>query len=218
MSTAPAPGAPRVAVLDYDAGNIRSAARALERAGAHAWITADADDADAADALLVPGVGHFGQCVEAFRARGFDELVGAWQRAGRPILGVCVGMQILYEGSEEAPEVPGLGLLPGVTRRLPEGIPVPHMGWNRLEVVRNDPVLAGLDGAHVYFVHSYYAEPADDTHTRAVSEYGVRLPAVVRVDRIVATQFHPEKSAAVGARLLANWLASEVREGHDIAV
>lgn len=206
---------PHIAVADYDAGNLRSAAKALERAGAAVTITDDPATADAADGLLVPGVGHFGQCVEAFRARGFDRLVHDWQAAGRPVLGVCVGMQILYASSEEAPDVAGLGVLPGRTVRLPAGLTVPHMGWNRLVVRRPDPLVAGLDGRQVYFVHSYYAEPAEDSHVVAICPYGPSFPAVVRVGSVVATQFHPEKSSAVGARLLAAWVAEVARQPAD---
>lgn len=198
---------PRIAVLDYDAGNLRSAEKALVRAGARAFVTEDPHEAAAADGLLVPGVGHFGQCVRAFRARGFDRLLADWQGQGRPALGVCVGMQILYPASEEAPGVDGLGVLPGRTVRLPEDVLVPHMGWNRLDVVRADPLLDGLDGAHVYFVHSYYAEPADPAQVVATCPYGPGFPAVVRVGSVAATQFHPEKSGSAGVRLLENYVA-----------
>lgn len=199
---------PAVAVLDYGAGNLRSAERALELGGADVTVTDDPAVADGADGLVVPGVGHFGQCVAAVRARGFDALVAAWQEGGRPVLGVCVGMQILFAASEEAPGVTGLGVLPGRNVRLPDTAPVPHMGWNRVRALRADPLLDGLDGAHMYFVHSYYAEPDDAAHVVAVADYGAEIPAVVRRGSIAATQFHPEKSAAAGGRLLANWLAS----------
>lgn len=195
---------PRVAVLDYEAGNLRSAARALERAGADVTVTADATEAARAEALVIPGVGHFGQCVRQFHAAGFEGLVRDWTAAARPVLGICVGMQILYASSDEDPGTPGLGLLPGAVRRLPGDVTVPHMGWNTVSVVRRDPVLDGLDGARCYFVHSYYADPADDAHVLATTAYGPGFPSVVRVGATVGTQFHPEKSGAVGARLLGN--------------
>lgn len=198
--------APRVAVLDYDAGNLRSMEKALARAGADAWVTADPEAAASADALVVPGVGHFGQCVGQFEAEGLGALAGQWVEAGRPLLGVCVGMQILYEGSDEAPGTPGLGILPGRVRRLPATVRVPHMGWNTLEPRGRDPLLDGVAGQHAYFVHSYYCE-ADDEHVVATCEYGIAVAAIVRVGSVVATQFHPEKSAEVGRRLLANWVA-----------
>jgi imidazole glycerol phosphate synthase glutamine amidotransferase subunit len=199
-----ADGAPTVAVLDYGAGNLRSAQRALQRAGAHARLIAAAADAQGADALVVPGVGHFGQCVRQLRAQGFEPLLRRWAAAGWPVLGICVGMQILFESSEEDPE-PGLGLLPGVVRRLPDRVSVPHMGWNVLTVVRDDPLVAGVDGAHAYFVHSYAPEAGGD-HVVATSFHGVAFGAVVRAGSVAATQFHPEKSADKGRRVLANFL------------
>ncbi|MDP8977052.1 MAG: imidazole glycerol phosphate synthase subunit HisH [Actinomycetota bacterium] len=198
---------PRVAVLDYDAGNLRSACRALARAGADAFVTSRPGQAAAADAIVVPGVGHFGQCVRRFRAAGLDGLVRDWVDRCRPLLGVCVGMQILYAHSEEDPDARGLGLLPGRVRRLPPDVTVPHMGWNRLDAVRDDPLLDGLAGERVYFVHSYYAEPADEAHVLATCAYGPGFPGVVRVGAVAATQFHPEKSGDVGGRLLANFVA-----------
>ncbi len=197
----------RVAVLDYGAGNLRSAQRALERAGAEVAVTDDATAAAQADALVVPGVGHFGACVRQFVDAGLERLVRAWVDDGRPLLGVCVGMQILYERGEESPDTPGLGLLPGAVRRLPPDVRVPHMGWNTVTAARTDPLLDGVAGEQVYFVHSYAAEPSDAGHVVATVDYGPGFPAVVRVGSVVGTQFHPEKSADVGARLLANWVA-----------
>lgn len=199
---------PRLAVLDYEAGNLRSAARALERAGADVTVTAAAGEAAAAAALVVPGVGHFGQCVRQFRGAGLDGLVTEWVATDRPLLGVCVGMQILYGASDEDPETPGLGVLPGRVRRLPDDVTVPHMGWNTVEASRPDPLLDGVDGERCYFVHSYYADPSDDAHVVATTDYGPGFPCVVRVGATVGTQFHPEKSAAVGARLLSNFVAA----------
>ncbi|MBW3602664.1 MAG: imidazole glycerol phosphate synthase subunit HisH [Actinobacteria bacterium] len=205
--------APRVAVLDYDAGNLRSAQKALVRAGADAVVTSHPGRAAAADAIVVPGVGHFGQCVRRFRAAGLDALVRDWVARARPLLGVCVGMQILYAHSEEDPDARGLGVLPGRVRRLPSDVTVPHMGWNRLNAVRDDPLLEGLADERVYFVHSYYAEPADDAQVLATCAYGPGFPGIVRVGSVAATQFHPEKSGDVGGRLLANFVA-DVASGH----
>lgn len=198
---------PRVAVLDYGAGNLRSALRGLLRAGADAFVTGDPTEARRADALVVPGVGHFATCRARLDEAGLTALVGEWVEAGRPLLGICVGMQLLYEHSEEG-DAAGLGLLPGEVRRLPAGVVVPHMGWDVVEAVRDDPLLDGVAGERCYFVHSYYAAPADDDHVVATCRYGVAFPAVVRVGSVVGTQFHPEKSATVGARLLSNWVAS----------
>jgi imidazole glycerol-phosphate synthase subunit HisH len=198
----------RIAILDYGAGNLRSAEQSLVRAGADVVVTADAVQAREAAALVVPGVGHFGQCVTALREAGLADLVADAVHDGTPVLGVCVGMQILYGGSEEDPSAEGLWLLPGHVRRLPGDVRVPHMGWNTLHAVRDDPVLAGLEGARCYFVHSFYADPAEDDHVIATTDYGPGFPSVVRVGNVVGTQFHPEKSGEVGRRLLENFVRS----------
>ena len=200
--------APRVAVLDYGAGNLRSVEKALQRAGAAAFITDDPAAASSSEALVVPGVGHFGQCAGRLRDAGFEAVVRDAAERGAPVLGVCVGMQILYGGSEEDPQVPGLGVLPGEVRRLPESVRVPPKGWNALRVVQDDPVVDGLDGRRCYFVHSYYADPAEDEHVVATTSYGPQFPSVVRVGSVVGVQFHPEKSAGVGRRLLEGWVAT----------
>jgi len=198
----------RAAVLDYDAGNVRSARRGIEAAGAEARITADPGEAAAADALVIPGVGHFGTCSRRLRERGLEDVVRDFIGDGRPVLGICVGMQLLYAGSEESDE-PGLGVLPGGVVRFADAAVVPHMGWDVVDVVRDDPVLAGVDGRRLYFAHSYYAVPADDAHVLARCTYGGEaFPCVVREGSVLGTQFHPEKSGAVGARLLADWVAS----------
>jgi len=195
-----------VAVLDYGAGNLRSVQRALERAGAAVVVTDDAATARGTDALVVPGVGHYGQCVRQFVAAGLRDLVDGWVAEGKPLLGICVGMQILYGESDEDPDIKGLDLLPGRVERLPETVTVPHMGWNNLVAQRDDPLLEGVADDNVYFVHSYAAVPSDPEHVVATSDYGPGFPAVVRVGSVVGTQFHPEKSADIGARLLSNWL------------
>jgi imidazole glycerol phosphate synthase glutamine amidotransferase subunit len=201
--------ATRIALLDYGAGNLRSAQRALERAGATVVVTGNAARAGEADALVVPGVGHFGQCVRQFREAGLESLVSRWAGEERPLLGVCVGLQILYDASEEDPGTPGLGLLPGNVRRLPPTVTVPHMGWNTVRAVRHDPLLDGVDGHRAYFVHSYAADPTDGAHVVATTDYGPGFPSVVRVGSVVGTQFHPEKSGDVGARLLANFVRGQ---------
>jgi imidazole glycerol phosphate synthase glutamine amidotransferase subunit len=193
-------------VLDYGAGNIRSAQRALEHVGAVVTVTDDAAAAAQSDALVVPGVGHYGQCVRQFVAAGLRDLVEQWVAGGRPLLGICVGMQILYPASDEDPDVAGLDILPGAVKRLPDDVVVPHMGWDTVVAQRDDPLLDGVAGEHVYFVHSYAAVPSNSDHVVATSDYGPGFPAVVRVGSVVGTQFHPEKSAAVGARLLRNWV------------
>ena len=196
------------AVLDYEAGNVRSAEKALLRAGASAFITGDVAAAAAADLLVVPGVGHFGQCARHFRAAGFEDLVRRWLADERPLLGICVGMQILYASSDEDPAAEGLGLLPGHVRRLPGDVVVPHMGWDTVRVIRDDPAVAPLDGQRCYFTHSYYADPADDAHVIAVCDYGPGFPCVVRTGSALGVQFHPEKSSDVGAALLRSVVAT----------
>jgi imidazole glycerol phosphate synthase glutamine amidotransferase subunit len=189
-------------VLDYEAGNVRSAQKALQRAGAGAVITGDPAVASTADLLVVPGVGHFGQCARHFRAAGLEGLVRQWLADERPLLGICVGMQILYASSDEDAQAEGLALLPGRVRRLPGDVVVPHMGWDTIRVVRDDPAVAGLDGQRCYFTHSYYADPADDAHVVAVCDYGPGFPCVVRTGSALGVQFHPEKSSDVGGDFL----------------
>ena len=200
----------RVAVLDYDAGNVRSAQRGLVAAGADAVITGDAEEAARADALLVPGVGAFGSCVANLRSSGLVSLLERWIADERPVFGICVGMQLLYAASDEAPDAVGLGLLPGRVERFPTGATVPHMGWNVVDAALDEHhLLDGVDGERAYFVHSYYAVPVDDTHVVATTEYvGARFPSIVWEGSVVGTQFHPEKSGPVGQRLLANWVAT----------
>lgn len=201
----------RVSVLDYGAGNVRSARRGFAAAGAVADITGDADVAARAEVLVVPGVGHFSSCLRQLRASGLAELLEHWIAAGRPVFGICVGMQLLYERSEEGDE-PGLGLLPGRVVRFPSRAIVPHLGWDLVagtDAERDDPLLDGVDGQRLYFTHSYYAVPSDHAHVVATCVYGgVTFPCLVRDGSVVGTQFHPEKSGAVGQRLLSNWVAS----------
>jgi glutamine amidotransferase len=194
-----------LAVLDYGIGNLRSAQKALEHVGADARLTADRSLIDEAEAVVLPGVGSFGPCMEALQRTGLDDAARAAVDAGKPFLGICVGMQLLYDGSEEAPGRKGLGLLPGTVRALPQGVKRPQMQWNVLEVVRSSPLLAGLpDDPWVYFVHSY--APDDTEHVTAVCDYGGKVVAAVERDNLMAVQFHPEKSGQVGLALLANFV------------
>jgi imidazole glycerol-phosphate synthase subunit HisH len=195
---------PRVVVLDYGSGNLRSAERALERAGADVTVTADLDAAAAADGLVVPGVGAFAACVDGLRGVGGDTVIAERVAAGRPVLGICVGMQVLYEaGEEHGVRTRGLGLLPGEVLRITGAAVLPHMGWNVVSAAAGSKLFAGVESERFYFVHSY-AAPARPGDTAA--EHGSRFAAAVEEGPLSATQFHPEKSSDAGARLLANWL------------
>jgi glutamine amidotransferase len=192
---------PLVAVLDYGIGNLRSAEKALEKVGADAHLTDDPELIRRADGVVLPGVGAFGACMAALRASGLDKLAVEAVDDARPFLGICVGMQLLYERSEEDPDVEGLGVLPGTLRRLPEQVKVPQMQWNVLDVVGDPVSLRGLDRPlWVYFVHSYAAEPHDGVV--ATCDYGGPVVAVVERGRLWATQFHPEKSSTTGLAAL----------------
>ncbi len=195
-----------IAVLDYGIGNLRSAEKALQKVGAEAALTSDPADVDAAAGVVLPGVGHVGRCLEALRDSGLEEPARVAIDAGKPFIGICVGMQMLYDGSEEAPHVKGMGVLPGMVRLLPEGVKRPQMQWNRLDY-EPTPMLDGLaDPVWMYFVHSYAPEPSDDVV--ATCDYGGPVVAAVVRDNLWATQFHPEKSGTTGLRLLANFVAS----------
>jgi glutamine amidotransferase len=196
-----------IAVLDYGIGNLRSAEKALQHVGADAVLVADPDLAAGADAVVLPGVGSFGGCMGALRASGLDRVALDAVSSGKPFLGICVGMQMLYEGSDESPGTAGLGILPGCVRLLPPGVKRPQMQWNVLRLDRPaSPLLAGLEpDPWVYFVHSYAAPPGEDVI--ASCDYGGPVVAAVGRERMWATQFHPEKSGVTGLRLLANFAA-----------
>jgi glutamine amidotransferase len=201
-----APQPPLVAVLDYGIGNLRSAEKALQRVGADARLTDDPGLVREAAGVVLPGVGSFGSCMRALEASGLDDLAIEAAASGRPFLGVCIGMQMLYEGSEETPEVPGLGVLPGMIRLLPGSVKRPQMQWNMLQRTRESQLLAGLPvEAWVYFVHSYAAESAE--HAVALCDYGGPVVAAVERGPVWATQFHPEKSGSVGLAILGNFVA-----------
>jgi glutamine amidotransferase len=195
-----------IAVLDYGIGNLRSAEKALQHVGGDAVLTSDAAVASAAAGVVLPGVGAFGRCMEALVASGLDRVVMSAAERGVPLLGICVGMQMLYEGSEENPGVAGLGILPGKLHLLPEGVRRPQMQWNRLDRRGDAPLLDGL-GAEpwVYFVHSFAAEMSPQVV--ATCDYGGPVVAAIADGPLWATQFHPEKSGPTGLRLLANFAA-----------
>jgi len=196
----------RIAVLDYGGGNIGSLVAALERRDVNFELTADPARVALADAAILPGDGAFGATIDALRERGLDEAVQAFVRTGKPFLGICVGMQVLFESSDEFGGAAGFGIFAGHVRRFTAAPRVPHMGWNDLTVERAHPFVAGLRGGEfAYFLHSYRV--ADSDAMVASADYGGRFAAIVARDNVMATQFHPEKSQRTGALLLDNFLA-----------
>ncbi len=197
-----------VVIVDYGAGNLRSVTRAVAHAGVEAQVTTDWRAIEDARALILPGVGAAADTMANLRRRELVEPIRAYIASGRPFLGVCMGMQALFDLSEEGGRHECLGVLPGRVVRFPQGLTVPHMGWNTLRLRIAHPVFEGVeDGAYAYFVHSYYAVPADPSVVVAETEYGgVTFPAAVGRGNLLATQFHPEKSGADGLRLYANFL------------
>ena len=195
----------KVAVLDYGIGNLRSAQKAFEHVGADARLTADSTEIDAADAVVLPGVGAFGACVDALAGSGLDTVALAAVASGRPFLGICVGMQLLYANSDENSTHAGLGVFDRGIHLLPATVKRPQMQWNRLvPAVEDHPMLRGLDDPWVYFVHSYAADAGPELV--ASCEYGIDVTAAVARDNVWATQFHPEKSGATGLAILDNFV------------
>lgn len=196
---------PFVAVIDYGVGNLRSAEKALCRAGADARLVTKAAEVGAADGVVLPGVGHFGRCSEALKASGLWAVTAEAASGARPFLAICVGMQLLYEASEEAPEARGLGTFPGKVTRLEGGVRRPQMQWNLLSVKRGSRLLEGLEeGTWAYFVHSYAAPIGEETV--ATCQYGGPVAAAAERGLLFATQFHPEKSSSAGLAILRNFV------------
>ena len=211
MDESPTGEAVSVALVDYGLGNLRSATRGLERAGASVDITDDPAAFAAADGVVLPGVGAFREGME--NAGPLREALTDHAEAGRPLFGICLGMQMLLTTSEEADhegegEVTGLDLVPGTNVRFEVDRKVPHMGWNELDIARDHPIVDGVDGQYAYFVHSYYAEPDDSDAVVATADYGVDFPAVVanEAGNVFGTQFHPEKSGETGLQILRNFV------------
>ena len=200
---------PTIAVLDYGIGNLRSAQKALESVGGHAILTSEAEVVRKADGVVLPGVGNFGKCVDALRTTGVDKMALDAIESQRPFLGICIGMQLLFEKSEESPKHRGLGVLPGEVRILPESVKRPQMQWNAIHVPKPIPMLNELDGKWFYFVHSYAADlsPTNEI-VAATCNYGSDVVAAVQSNNIFATQFHPEKSSDAGKIFLKNFVTS----------
>ena len=196
-----------IAIVDYGIGNLGSVTKGFRHVGAETVLSGDPEILRRADALVLPGDGAFGATVAEVRGRGLVPVLREAVDAGTPVLGICIGMQLFFEESEEHGRHQGLGILPGRVRRFDEALTVPHMGWNTLRARRAHPLLEGVaDGSHVYFVHSYYCDAAEDV-VIAASDYGQDFAAIVGRGQVLGLQFHPEKSQAVGQRLVANFVA-----------
>ena len=198
-----------IAIIDYDAGNIKSVEKALLLLGQEAVVTGDKDTILAADKVVLPGVGAFGDAMGNLRRTGLDNVIRKVAEKGTPFLGICLGLQLLFERSDEAPGVDGLGILKGEILRIPdkEGLKIPHMGWNSLHLENDGRLFRGVEeGAYVYFVHSYYLKAAEESIVKASAEYSVHIHASVEKDNVFACQFHPEKSSDVGLSILKNFL------------
>lgn len=198
-----------IAIVDYGMGNLHSVSKAIERLGYKSFVTNDAEQILAAESVILPGVGAFGDAMEHLRSSGMDAVVQQVAAGEQPLLGICLGMQLLFSSGEEYGVHEGLDIIPGsVVRFEPrEGYKVPHMGWNRLNFLRDDsPLLEGLEEGHVYFVHSYHALVEQNNDLIAVTDYGYPVTAIVGKGNVFGMQFHPEKSGELGMRLLANFL------------
>lgn len=197
-----------ITMIDYGIGNYRSVQKAFEYVGAPIMLTADPDAIADADKLVLPGVGAFGATIDALRARGQDAAIRHAVQRGAPLLGICVGMQVLFEDSDELGFHHGLGLIAGHVRKFPAaaGLKIPHMGWNQLEIAGDPPLLRGIArGDYAYFVHSFYCRPDDSAHTLAATTYGLPFSAIVGRENVYGIQFHGEKSQRVGLRILQNF-------------
>ena len=196
-------------IIDYDAGNIKSVEKALQSLGETVEITDDAEKILAADRVILPGVGAFGDAMENLNRRNLVPVIKEVVKKKTPFLGICLGLQLLFERSDEAPGVEGLGILPGEILRIPASgeLKIPHMGWNSLHLEHNGRLFRGIEEqAYVYFVHSFYLKAAEEEIVKASAEYGIHIHASVEKDNVFACQFHPEKSSDVGLRILTNFV------------
>lgn len=197
-----------IAIIDYGAGNIMSVQKALDHIGCEAEVTSDADRILAADGAILPGVGSFGDAMDNLNKSGLVSAVKQFTASGKPFLGICLGLQILFDQSEESPDVQGLSILGGEVNRFPSdmALKIPHIGWNSIKYNSDCPIFKGLpETPYVYFVHSYYLKANDDNVVSATADYGINFHAAVWKDNVFATQFHPEKSGNVGLQILKNF-------------
>ena len=198
-----------IGIIDYDAGNIRSVEKAMKYLGQDVCITRDRDTLLRADKVILPGVGSFGDAMNHLQEYGLVDVIHELTELEKPFLGICLGLQLFFESSEETPGVEGLGLLPGKIVRIPdkEGFKIPHMGWNSIQINPASRLLKGIEeGAYVYFVHSYYLQAENETDVAATTDYVVNIHAAAEHENIFATQFHPEKSGEIGLRILKNFI------------
>ncbi len=201
-----------IGIIDYDAGNLRSVEKALQYLGKETIVTRDPEQIRKADKVILPGVGAFGDAMKKLQEYHLDTLIHEIADSGKPLLGICLGLQLLFEESEESPGVEGLGILEGKIRRIPEGdgLKVPHIGWNSLHLEHNGRLFRNIpENSYVYFVHSYYLEAKDPEIVKASTEYGVHIHASVEKNNLFACQFHPEKSSETGLQILKNFAEME---------
>ena len=203
-----------IAIIDYGAGNIQSVSKALAHIGCDCFVTRDKDEILKADSAVLPGVGSFGDTVDSLNKYGIKDAIKEYIASGKPFLGICLGMQLLFPASGESPEAEGLGIYEGSISRIPngEGLKIPHMGWNSLEINPKSRLFKGIEkNPYVYFVHSYFLHASDRELVAATAEYGVTIDAAVERGNVFATQFHPEKSGETGLQILRNF--AEIVEG-----
>lgn len=197
-----------IAIIDYDAGNIRSVEKAMAKLGQEVWITRDRERIMNADKVILPGVGSFGDAMAHLREHNLVKVIKDVVAEKKPFLGICLGLQLLYESSEETPGVEGLGILKGKILKIPEqeGLKIPHMGWNSLHLQNDGRLFRGIEqNPYVYFVHSYYLKAEEEETVKATTEYSVKIHASVEKDNVFACQFHPEKSGDLGLQILKNF-------------
>lgn len=195
-----------IAIIDYGMGNLRSVQKGFEKVGFTARVTDDPADVRKADKVVLPGVGAFKDAMDNLRAAGMIEVIDETVKAGKPFLGICLGLQLMFETSEEFGLHEGLKIFPGRVRLLPPGLKVPHMGWNQIEIQKEDPILRGIpNGTSFYFVHSYYVDPTDPAVTTTLTEYGIKFTSIASSGNVFGIQFHPEKSSTLGLSILKNF-------------
>lgn len=197
-----------IAIIDYGAGNIQSVSKALAHIGCEAFITRDKDKILKADGAVLPGVGSFGDTMDTMIEYGIKDTVIEYAKSGKPFLGICLGLQLLFPKSEESPDTKGLGIFDGSITKIPsgEGLKIPHIGWNSLDIKKSDGLFKGIGkNPYVYFVHSYFLNASDKSIVSAQTEYGVTIDAAVEKGNVYATQFHPEKSGETGLKILRNF-------------